>query len=115
MNKSKQGRKFGKKRDQRKALLRSLARALILHGKIVTTEAKAKEVRVYIEPMVEKAKYNSLQTTRLLARSFGENIVKKLISDIGPRYKDRHGGYTRIIKCSRRKIDSAKMAIIEFV
>lgn len=115
MNKNKSGRKFGRKRDQRKALLRSLARALILYEKIVTTEAKAKELRMYIEPMITKSKADSLTSRRHLARCFGDDVLKKLFSDIGPRYRERKGGYTRIVKRAPRKIDSAKMAVIEFV
>jgi len=115
MNKGKYGRKFGRERDQRKALLNGLARALILHEKITTTEAKAKELRRYIEPIVTKSKVNSLHVIRLLTRSFSKDVVHKLVRDIGPKYKDRKGGYTRIVKRAPRKIDSAKMAIIEFV
>ena len=109
------GKKFGRKRDQRKALLRSLARALVLHGRISTTEAKAKELRTFIEPIITKSKIESVQTIRFLGRFFGEDVSRKLISDIGPKYKDRNGGYTRITKRNPRKTDSAKLAVIEFV
>jgi len=115
MNKGKYGRKFGRERDQRKALLNGLVRALVLHEKIMTTEAKAKELRRYIEPIVTKSKVNSLHITRLLTRSLGGDVVNKLIRDIGTKYKDRKGGYTRVVKRAPRKRDSAKMAIIEFV
>jgi len=115
MNKGKQGRKFGRKRDQRKALLKSLARALILHEKVATTEAKAKELRVYIEPMITRSKKDSLAARRRLARYFGDDVLKKLFSDIGPRYKDRKGGYTRVVKRGFRKTDSARQAVIELV
>ena len=115
MNKNKKGRKFGRKRDQRKALLKSLARALILHGKIATTEAKAKELRMFIEPMVTRSKDKSLQNVRFLNRYFDKIVLKKLFVDIGPKYTERNGGYTRVTKRTPRKTDSAKMAIVEFV
>lgn len=115
MHKNKKGRKFGRIRDQRQALMKSLARALILNEKVNTTEAKAKELRVYIEPIITKTKENSLQATRFLARLFDNSARKKLISDIAPRYKNRKGGYTRIIKRMPRRHDSARMAVIEFV
>ena len=70
MHKNKKGKKFGRKRDQRKALLRSLARALVLHGRISTTEAKAKELRTFIEPMITKSKIGSVQTIRFFGRFF---------------------------------------------
>ena len=86
-----------------------------MHEKIATTEAKAKELRSYIEPIVSISRKDSLQARRQLRRLFDGVVVKKLFSDIGPRYKERKGGYTRIIKRISRKTDAAKMAIIEFV
>jgi len=115
MHKAKQGKKFGRKRDQRAALMRSLARSLILHEKIKTTESKARELRSYIEPIVTKSKNNTLSSKRLVGRNFDSVVVKKLFSDIGPRYKERKGGYTRIVKLLPRKNDAAKTAMIEFV
>ncbi|MEK7614196.1 MAG: 50S ribosomal protein L17 [Patescibacteria group bacterium] len=111
-------RKLGRPRDQRKALLRSLALALIDKEKIITTEAKAKELRPFIEKLVSRAKEETLSSKRIvIARLFNqEKASKKLISDIALRYKKRKGGYTRILKLSaRRKGDASKMAIIEFV
>ncbi|MDZ7726345.1 MAG: 50S ribosomal protein L17 [Candidatus Campbellbacteria bacterium] len=112
-------RTLGRTRSQRRDLLRSLANSLIKHGRITTTQAKAKELRPYVEKMVTKAKSNDdnkLATKRLLlSRLNNEDAVKKLESDIGPRYKDRDGGYTRILKLPRRSSDGAEMAIIEFV
>ena len=113
MRKQKKGRKLSRKRDQRKALLRSLARALILHKKITTTEAKAKELVRFIEKKITIAKEGSLSVRRLLAEDFSREIVKKLVDEIGPKYKDRKGGYTRVIKLIPRKSDSARMAIVE--
>ena len=115
MKKRKKGRKFSRKKDQRKALLKSLAGALIFQGKIKTTEAKAKEVSVFVEKFITQGKKKDLSSQRRLARFFPEKIVKKLIEEIAPRYKERKGGYTRIVKLGPRKSDSARMAIIELV
>jgi len=115
MKKLKRGRKFSRKKDQRKALLRSLASALFQNEKIKTTEAKAKEVSSFAEKYITRAKKGDLSSRRLLLKYFPKKIVKKMINEIGPRYKKRNGGYTRIIKLGSRKSDSAKMAIIELV
>ena len=115
MRKLKKGRKLSRKRNQRKALLRILARALFLREKIKTTEAKAKELRSFAEKMVTRAKKGDLNSLRILAKYFSKDLVKKLIVEIGPRYKERKGGYTRIIKLGPRRPDDAKMAIIELV
>lgn len=111
----KRGRKLSRKRDQRKALLKSLATALFLKEKIKTTEAKAKEIAPIVEKFITKAKKGDLNSGRHLARFFVPKVVKKLVDEIAPRYKDRPGGYTRIIKLGPRKSDGAKMAIIELV
>ena len=111
-------RKFGRKRDQRKALLRSLAIALFKHKKIETTEAKAKETRKYVEKLITKAKKNDLATRRLLLSKLGSGgiYVVDNIFELAEQYKDRPGGYTRIIKKGDRiGSDGAAMAIIEFV
>lgn len=115
MKKRKVGRKLSRKRDPRKALLKSLARALFLHEKIKTTEAKAKEVSSFAQKCITKAKQGDLAARRHLSRFFAPNIVKKLVDDIGKRYKNHSGGYTRIVKLESRKSDGAKMAIIELV
>ena len=96
----------------------SLARALIKSEKIKTTEAKAKELRPMIEKMITVAKKNSIFSRRILtAKLSGNNdlIAKKLIDEISPKYKERAGGYTRIIKLPFRKSDGSPMAQIEFV
>ncbi|MBI2450537.1 MAG: 50S ribosomal protein L17 [Candidatus Nealsonbacteria bacterium] len=111
----KKGRKLSRKKDQRKALLRALVSALVLHEKIKTTETKAKEARSSAEKSITLAKRSTLLSRRLLARFFSPKIVKKMIEELGPRYKDRPGGYTRIIKLGPRLTDGAKMAIIELV
>ncbi len=115
MEKRKKGRKLSRKRNQRRALLKTVVSALFLREKIKTTEAKAKEVSGFAEKSITRAKISDLSSRRLLARYFSPKIVKKLINEIGPKYKERKGGYTRIIKLGPRKSDGAKMAIIEFV
>ena len=115
MRKRKKGRKLSLKRDQRKALLKSLLRALFLHEKIKTTEAKAKEISVLAERYITKAKDNTLHAKRILAESFEPKLVKKITEEIAVRYKDRRGGYTRVIKLGPRGRDGARMAIIELV
>jgi len=110
-------RKFGRETNQRRALLRSLALSLIIRKKIKTTEAKAKELRPYIEKIITQARTNTLNSRRIiLSRLFNQvEEVKKLFDEIAPKYKDRKGGYTRIIKLPPRKSDGSRMAIIEFV
>ena len=115
MKKLTQGRKFGRTKDQRKALLNSLARSLFLHSRITTTEAKAKELSMFAEKCITRAKKGDLASRRILVESFTKDIAKKLIEEIGPKYAERKGGYTRIIKKGPRKSDSAKIAIIELV
>lgn len=95
--------------------MKALARALVLHGKVRTTEAKAKELRKFVEPFVTRAKSGTLANLRLLRERFGSDVVIRLMRDIGPRYKERKGGYTRITKQMPRKTDTARMAIVEFV
>ena len=109
-------RKFGRKTDERRALKRSLARALIENEKIRTTEARAKELRPFIEKLVTKGLESTLSSRRIIISRLGSvEGVKKLCDDISPRYKERKGGYTRIIKLQARPGDASKMAIIEFV
>ncbi len=108
-------KRFGLKRDQRRAMMASICRALVLNEKIKTTEAKAKEVRPLIEKMVTRAKKEGIHNRRILASRTSDEVAEKLVKEIAPRYKDRSGGYTRIIKTSPRFEDSARMAIIEFI
>jgi large subunit ribosomal protein L17 len=115
MRKQKKGRKFHRKTGQRKALLKGLARALVLKGRIETTEAKAKELSSFVEKKITKAKKGDLAARRELLKTFSNQVVKKLVEEIAPLYKKRAGGYTRIIKLGPRKSDSAKMAIIELI
>ena len=115
MRKRKKGKKLSRDRDQRKALLKSLAVSFILHKKIKTTKAKAKELSRFIEPLITRAKIDNLNNTRFLNKFFPPKIVQKLVKDIAPQYKNRKGGYTRIIKLGPRKLNGAEMAIIELV
>jgi large subunit ribosomal protein L17 len=108
-------RKFGRKKNQRKALLKSLARSLVLHNKIKTTEAKAKEVRPYVEKLVTRGKKDTVASRRDIEALIGPKAAKKIISELSPEYKDRRGGYTRITKMVKRASDGAPMAVIEFV
>jgi large subunit ribosomal protein L17 len=110
-------RKFGRNKNQRRALLKGLALSLIKKEKITTTEAKAKELRPYIEKMLTQAKAGGAANSRLLnAKLLNRTAeVKKLMTTIAPRYTDRAGGYTRIMKLPARKSDGAALAIIEFV
>jgi len=115
MRKRKNGRKFSRKRDQRLGLFKSLASSLFLKEKIKLTLAKAKKTASFSEKQITIAKKNNLPSRRLLARHFSPSIVKKIVEDIAPRYKERKGGYTRIVRLGPRKSDGAKMAIIELI
>ena len=110
-------RKLGRTSSQRKALLRIQATNLLYHGKIVTTEARAKEVRKSFDKMVTYGKKGTL-VSRRLALAFlhnDEKCVNKVFNELAPRYKDRNGGYTRIIKMTERKGDNALEVILELV
>ena len=115
MKKCKPGRKFSRKSGQRKALLKALISGLILNKRIKTTEAKAKETSKFVEKFITRAKTDSIASKRLLTQFFSKKIVKILIDEIAPKYKERKGGYSRIIKLGPRKSDGAKMAIIELL
>jgi len=108
---------FGRKAEQRKALFRSLARALILEERIETSLAKAKELRSFVEKLVTLGKKGDLASRRRALQLLPDRkVIKKLFDDIAPRFEGRNGGYTRIIKLpERRKGDNTEQAIIEFV
>ncbi len=109
-------RTLGRDVNQRRALLKSLMYSLLVHEGMTTTLAKAKEMRPHMEKLITKGKTDTLASRKLVYSRLGEsNASKKLFSDIAPRYAERNGGYTRIIKMPRRKSDSAEMARIEFV
>lgn len=95
--------------------MKSLAVNLIKSEKIKTTEAKAKELRPFIEKLVTKAKKGGLAEKRMVISAIGNLSAKKLFEKIAPDHKDRKGGYTRIVKMPRRKIDGGRISIIEFV
>ena len=115
MRKRKKGRKLSRSSDQRKALRKSLMSEFFLHGKIKTTQAKAKEVQPMIEKFITIAKKSGLAQRRQLIKIFSVKIVKKIINEIAPQFKERKGGYTRVIKKGLRKSDGAKIAIIELI
>jgi large subunit ribosomal protein L17 len=102
---------------ERRALLNSLALNLIVREKIKTTETKAKELRPFIEKLITQAKRGDLATRRMLISKLSNRSqeVKKLFKILAPRYADKKGGYTRILKLGTRKADGVPMAIIEFV
>ena len=114
--------KLRRNSDQRKALLRDLVTDIIINERIVTTEAKAKELKKLADKMISLAKENTLASRRQAAETVrfeevkeGQNALQKLFSELGPRYQERNGGYTRIIKTVPRRGDAAPMAIIELV
>jgi large subunit ribosomal protein L17 len=110
------GRKFDRPGDQRRALLRGLVGDLMRHERLKTTEAKAKEVRPLAERMITLGKDGTLHARRqALAYINDKDVVKKLFDDIGPRFSERRGGYTRIIKLGPRLGDGAAMAQLELV
>ena len=116
MRHHKHNRKFGRERGQRNALLKSLALSLVTRKKITTSEAKAKELRPFVEKLVTRAKIKTLASHRLLmARLGSEHGVKELIKNLAPKYDKRPGGYTRIVKLPRRLSDGGAMAVIEFI
>lgn len=115
MNKQKIGRKFHRQRDQRKALMRSLARNLILNEAIQTTHAKAKELRPFIEKLITKARVQNVATLRYLRLRMDDTAMNKLVKKIAPKYADRPGGYTRITKLTASGRNAASNARIEFV
>lgn len=116
MRHRKKGKILDRKFQSRKALLRSLATNLVLFEKIKTTEAKAKALKPIIEKLITKAKKGDLTARReLLKYLYLEVAVKKMINEIGPRYKDRKGGYTRISKLGTRQGDGAQIAQIELI
>ena len=116
MRHRRKGKKLGVNPSHRRALLANLAENLIIHKRIKTTDARAKELRRYIEPLVTKAKKGDVNSIRMIARKIRhKNILNILLSDIAPVYEERNGGYTRIIKLGFRDNDRASVSLIEFV
>lgn len=116
MRHQKAGRKLGRESAHRTALMRNMVTSLIEHGRIRTTDAKAKELRRYADRMVTLGKQSTLAARRR-ARGFvrTDEAVRRLFDEIAPRFADRAGGYTRIVKLGMRRGDSAPLSIIEFV
>jgi large subunit ribosomal protein L17 len=112
----KQGRKLGRTTAHRKALLRNLATALMEHERIITTEAKAKELRRVADKLVTLGKRGDLHARRQALQVIRSNaVVRKLFDEVAPRFSDRHGGYTRVLRLGYRPGDAAAMAVIELV
>jgi len=111
-NKKKQ---LSRGRNQRNALIKTLAVSLIKYGKITTSEIKAKVLKPFVEKLITKGKDGSLNSRRIIASKIGPVSANKIVKEISPKYKDRNGGYTRVIKIKTRLSDGMKMAQIEFV
>ncbi len=116
MRHRKKGRKLSRSPSHRRATMRNMAAALFRHERIETTTARAKELRPFAERLVTLAKRGDLHARRLAAeRLYDKEVLGKLFSDIGPRFADRPGGYTRILKLGARRGDAADMSLIELV
>ena len=116
MRHAKLGRKLGRKTANRKALMMNLASSLIEHKKIKTTDAKAKELRRFIEPLITFAKKGDIHSRRQVLKKIPhKSVVRELFDKIGPQYSERNGGYTRIIKLGFRENDCAPISLIELV
>lgn len=116
MRHRKKGRKLSRTASHRRATLRNMATSLFLHERIETTTAKAKELRPYAERLITLAKRGDLHARRLAAAKIQDrDAVGKLFDELGPRYSERPGGYTRILKLGARKGDAADMSLIELV
>lgn len=117
-------RKFGRNADHRKAMLRNLATSVILYGKVETTEAKAKDMRSVVDELITLGKSGDLHARRQAAayirnvvadEAKSQTVLQKLFDEVAPKYADRNGGYTRVVKTGTRKGDAAPMAYIELV
>ena len=108
--------RLGRKSSHRKALHRNMVTSLIKYEKIETTQAKAKEIRRTAEKLVTRAKVDSVHNRRIVAKTvYEKDAVNKLFTEVGPRFSDRPGGYTRILKLGKRSGDAAEMVILEFL
>jgi large subunit ribosomal protein L17 len=108
-------RVFGRQMQQRKAFLKALLTALVMHNRITTTDARAKTLKTLADKAVTQAKRGTLASRRLLSRSMGPAAAAKLTRDIAPKFTARPGGYTRVVKLGRRSSDGSPVAIVEFV
>jgi large subunit ribosomal protein L17 len=110
------GKSFGRTAEHRKAMMKNMATSLFLHGRVETTTEKAKELRRFAEPIITKAKRGDLHARRLVQRDIQDReVLQKLFSEIGPKYAERAGGYTRVLHLGHRSGDAAEMSIIELV
>lgn len=109
-------RSLGRVREHRQAMLRNMAVSLILHEKLVTTDGKAKELRKFVEPLITKSKEKTVPRVRALRSQLPETgAVDKLFAEIGPKYKERPGGYIRLTKLGQRVSDGAERVQVELV
>lgn len=117
-------RRFGRNADHRKAMLRNMATSVILYGRIETTEAKAKDLRSVVDKLITLGKRGDLHARRQAAsyirdvvanEETAQTVLQKLFSEVAPKYADRNGGYTRVVKTGNRRGDNAPMAYIELV
>jgi large subunit ribosomal protein L17 len=115
MRKNVFGRKLKRDKNERKALIKGLMSALVLKGKIKTTEAKAKAIKGEVDKLITKARKETLLAKRLLEKKLHPAAIEKLVKEIAPRFSKRQGGYTRIIKLERRVGDNAQVVIMEWV
>ena len=115
MNHHKTTRKFGRVRKVRVSLMKSLALSLVLEGKIKTTDAKARELRPYVEKMITQGRVGTVASRRALVSKIGSLGADKIVKDLSPKYLKREGGYTRITKLPARLSDGSLMSVIEFV
>jgi large subunit ribosomal protein L17 len=116
MRHRKSGRKFHMSTAQRRSMFRNITTAVLDHGGVMTTEARAKESRKFVERMITLGKRGTLHARRqALAFVYDPDIVAKLFDELGPRYSDRPGGYTRVVKLVQRKGDASRMARLELV
>lgn len=116
MRHRKKGRPLSRTASHRSAVLRNLATSLFRHERIETTTAKAKELRPYAERLISLAKRGDLHARRLAARKIADReVLGRLFDELGPRYAERPGGYTRVLKVGRRRGDAAEMSLIELV
>lgn len=116
MRHGKAGRKLNRNSSARVALARAQATALLREGRIQTTLTKAKELRPYVEKLITTAKGGDLHARRLVARDIHDNdVLRKVMDEVAPRYADRPGGYTRILRVGTRRGDGVTMALIELV
>jgi len=114
MRKNVFGRKFSRDTNERKALFKNLISSLIINGRIKTTEPKAKAIKADVDKVITKVKKNGEMARRVLYGALNSQAIEKLINDVAPRFKDRNGGYTRIMRMGRRFGDNAMEVIMEF-